>query len=106
MTGVVQRLRALPILLPFAAFAVPRLAADAGGTVARASGRALTAVDPTSAKALVVQPDGRLIAARLGEDTLCLVQYQPDGSLNRTFTGGIVREPSGRALAVVLARCR
>lgn len=61
---------------------------------------AISANDPDLAKALVVQPDGRLVAAGYSKPTghldFALVRYNPNGSLDTSFNGdGITTSDAG-----------
>src|SRR6266511_1932370 len=48
------------------------------------------------AQALVLQPDGKLVAAGKGGDHFALVRYNPDGSLDTSFgSGGVVTTAIG-----------
>src|SRR5262245_32550126 len=54
-----------------------------------------TPIPNAEVHALLLQPDGKLVAGGTGGKFL-LVRYLPDGSLDPTFgTGGIVRTPFG-----------
>jgi uncharacterized delta-60 repeat protein len=69
-------------------------------------GRVLTLPTPQGgqANALVVQPDGKLVAAGGGDtggfSQFALVRYRLDGSLDPTFSGGKVLTPIGAGSAV------
>jgi uncharacterized delta-60 repeat protein len=56
------------------------------------------------AHALVLQPDGALVAGGVrGDGMICLVRYRSNGSLDSSFgTGGIVTGPNGAALGLAL----
>ncbi|AEV16768.1 hypothetical protein TCCBUS3UF1_17270 [Thermus sp. CCB_US3_UF1] len=64
-------------------------------------GKVITPVFSTFGSALVLQPDGKLVAAGFstnsaGNDDFALVRYNPDGSLDRSFgTGGKVTTDLG-----------
>ncbi len=54
-------------------------------------------------EALVVQPDGKIVAAGSADGRFALARYVPDGSLDTSFgTGGIVSGSAGAAEALVL----
>src|SRR6266545_3091173 len=55
------------------------------------------------AYALVLQPNGKLVAAGVGPNRFALARYNPDGSLDTSFgAGGKVTTPIGAANALVL----
>ena len=52
---------------------------------------------------LVLQPNGKLVAAGVGPNGFALARYNPDGSLDTSFgAGGKVTTPIGAANALVL----
>src|SRR5262245_25842088 len=85
-------------------FALLRYQAD--GTLDRSfgsGGRVATRIgtDSADAHALVIQPDGKLVAA--GTPMVTLARYQPDGSLDPSFgRGGTVTTAGNDALALAI----
>ena len=91
-------------------FALARYNAD--GTLDRSfgkGGRVVTKVgDGNYASALVVQPDGKLVAAgAAGRTVIALVRYSPDGKLDPSFgDGGTVVTTAARGSGLAIQRDR
>src|SRR5437867_9125466 len=97
------------LALPLAARANPGDLDPSFGTGGQAISPILSGYDV--ACALVLQPDGKLVAAghayNANNNTLALVRYNADGSLDRSFgTGGKVYNGSGDAKGGCEAGCR
>jgi uncharacterized delta-60 repeat protein len=67
-------------------------------------GKVTTDFGPRIGRALVLQPDGKLVAAGGAFSEFALARYLPDGSLDTTFgTGGKVITPFGQAFVAANA---
>lgn len=94
----------VPFAFGLAMLALPALVAAAPGDLDPTFGGTGTVVTPVtagfdSAWGVVVQPDGKIVAAGQARSTttdFALVRHNPDGTLDGTFgTGGIVTTPIG-----------
>ena len=87
------------VVLRYLADGTPDLAFGAGGSVITPVGGSNTQL-----ARLVVQPDGKVVAATLGEDGFVLVRLDVDGDLDPTFGDGGIATPPPRVPTAAAGR--
>ena len=69
--------------------ATSRTGRSTPASTATASSRPISALSDDDARALVIQPDGRIMVVGTAGEDIALARYTPDGKLDTTFgTGG------------------